>query len=273
MDLRSILVNVGLDGSAPHTLAYAVDLARLFDAQLIGVAAEDPMVTYAAIDGGAAAVEAYNVLRDDTERRLAEAGEQFGAAIPATIRSRWNAWVGNPTKCVVEAAIAADLIVTATASQPPLDLRRTLNLGEVILASGRPVLAVAGHATKASLSKVLIGWKDTREARRAVADSLPLLSRATKVLAVTVAEGNPDAERESLDQLKAWLASHGVTADTQVIGNPEGFDDILETTGLTEEVDLVISGGYGHSRMREWLFGGMTRSLLAANSLNRFFSN
>ncbi len=58
-----------------------------------------------------------------------------------------------------------------------------------------------------------------------------------------------------------------------MIANPEGFVDILESTARTQNADLVVTGGYGHSRMREWLFGGVTRNLLAAENLNRLFAN
>jgi nucleotide-binding universal stress UspA family protein len=58
-----------------------------------------------------------------------------------------------------------------------------------------------------------------------------------------------------------------------VITNPEGFVDVLESTALSWNADLLVIGGYGHSRMREWLFGGMTRRILRNNSLNRFISN
>ena len=76
-----------------------------------------------------------------------------------------------------------------------------------------------------------------------------------------------------MDDLIAWLAKHGVAATGNVIANPEGFVDVLESTAIAGRVDLVVAGGYGHSRMREWLFGGMTRNLLKSSLLNRLFSN
>jgi len=106
-----------------------------------------------------------------------------------------------------------------------------------------------------------------------VADAVPFLQRAKQVLAITVGEGDRAAERGSLDDLLAWLARHGVTASADLIENKEGFVDVLESTSRAYQADLVVSGAYGHSRMREWLFGGMTRNLLQANTLNRLFSN
>jgi nucleotide-binding universal stress UspA family protein len=273
MEIRSVLVNVGPDATSSNTLQYAIDLARTFDAELIGAAADQPIVSYAAIDGGAMAIDIYNTLREDIERRLGEAGEAFKAAVPAGMRSSWTAAVENSTGFLIETAISADVIVTASNPRSGVETRQHPNLGELILSSGRPVLAVANQASVAKFGKVLIGWKDTREARRAVSDALPFLTRASQVMAITVSEGDVDQERRSLAQLAAWLARHGVVAKTQVVPNPEAFDDIIETMALTEEADLLVSGGYGHSRMREWLFGGVTRNLLAAHSVSRFFSN
>lgn len=78
-------------------------------------------------------------------------------------------------------------------------------------------------------------------------------------------------QRSSLDDLVTWLARHGVAAE--IINNPEGCVDLIETTALSRSADLVVTGGYGHSWFREWLLGGMTRRLLEANSPNRLLSN
>ena len=69
------------------------------------------------------------------------------------------------------------------------------------------------------------------------------------------------------------LAKHGVTARADMMNNPEKVADIIESTAISQGTDLLVSGGYGHSRLREWLFGGVTRNLLSANRLNRLFSN
>jgi nucleotide-binding universal stress UspA family protein len=151
--------------------------------------------------------------------------------------------------------------------------QQVTDLGALVLSSGRPIIDVALGGTAAKFDKICIGWKDTREARRATADALPLLKLAGEVTALTVTEGDYAAERASLDDLLAWLKSHGVAARADVLNNPEGYVDVLETNALAQNADLLVIGGYGHSRMREWLFGGVTRSVLGANSLNRLISN
>ena len=104
-------------------------------------------------------------------------------------------------------------------------------------------------------------------------DAVPFLKRAREVVAITVSEGDQPAERASLADLLAWLKFHEIAAQSDLIANPDGYVDVLETNALMRQADLLVIGGYGHSRMREWLFGGVTRNILGANSLNRLLSN
>jgi nucleotide-binding universal stress UspA family protein len=273
MEIRSILVNVDLDPAKSSSLRYAIDLAKIFDARLIGVAADYPDLALSGMDGGGVAVDMFTLERSEIETQLQTVEAAFKSLVPTTIDSEWHAYVANPVEMLIETARRADLIVTNSLATTAFKISEKVNLGHLVLASGRPVIDVATTTAAAKLDRVMIGWKDTREARRAVADALPILRRTGEVSAVTVSEGDVTRERSSLADLVAWLALHGVAAKSELIVNPEGFVDVLESTALSRDADLVIAGGYGHSRFREWLFGGMTRRLLAANSLNRLFSN
>lgn len=270
MEIRSILVAADLAPVGAPALAYAVALAGRHKARLIGIAAGEPNLALAGADSGIAAMEYYETERAQIDARFKAIAEQFRAAVPAGIESEWTTIEANPTRAVVDAARRADLVVVAGSDEPapaPIDL------GELILAAGRPILAVSDESTVTRPGKVIIAWKDTREGRRAVSDALPLLREATEIAAITVSEGGRDREQENLDDLIAWLARHGITATGELLVNSEGFIDTLESTARVRGADLVVAGGYGHSRMREWLFGGMTRNLIRASSLNRFFSS
>ena len=273
MEIRSIVVNVDSGTSESAGLRYAIDLADKFGAELIGIAADQPMAMYAAMDGGAAAVDAYAMELAQVETQLKRAEDAFQAMVPASIPHRWRSYVANPTQSLIENARLADLIVTAPRTESTFAVHNLTNLGELVLASGRPVIDVADGVTAAMLKTICIGWKDTREARRAVSDALPFLRLAQDVVVLTVTEGDYSGERTSLDDLLGWLKGHGVTARAEIIANPDGFVDALETNAMSRDADLLVIGGYGHSRMREWLFGGVTRSVLSANTLNRFVSN
>lgn len=272
MELRSILVNVDATDADCAALRYAIDLAQETNAELIGLAADQPDLTFAGMDGGVA-VDLYAMEQGEIETQLKRTEEGFRKLVPATIKAQWLAYVTTPTNVLIEAAASVDLVVTASKTTTTFRAVQPTNLGELVVSSGRPVIDVAHDARKARFDKICIGWKDTREARHAVADALPLLKRAGEIRAVTINEGDYATEKSSLDTLTTWLRKHDVTTSCEVITNPEGFVDVLESTALSWNADLLVIGGYGHSRMREWLFGGVTRRILQTNSLNRFISN
>lgn len=272
MELRSILVNVNVGDMDSPALGYAIDLAQTMKAELIGLAANQPDLNFAGMDGGVA-VDLYSMERADIEGELQRAEEAFRKRVPASIKSEWVSYITTPTKALIEAASSVDLIVAGSKTTTMFQQVQATDLGELVVSSGRPVIDVAQDVSGARLEKICIGWKDTREARRAVADALPLLKFASEIRAVTIDEGDQVAEKNSLDMLIGWLRKHDIAASGEVITNPEGFVDVLESTALSWNADLLVIGGYGHSRMREWLFGGMTRRVLQNNSLTRFISS
>ena len=118
---------------------------------------------------------------------------------------------------------------------------------------------------------MLVAWKDTREARRAVADALPFLSKADEVVVVTI-DGNPDdGVRDSLADVAVSLEHHGILARTEILKGEENGEQLL-AFARSIHTDLVVSGAYGHSRLREWAFGGMTRTLVRESGINRLMS-
>ena len=141
----------------------------------------------------------------------------------------------------------------------------------VTLASGRPILVVpyAGHFEPVG-RRVLIGWNATREATRAVNDAMPLLTAADVVTVLTIdAREGPDAHGELPGaDISLHLARHGVKATierTVSAGIPAG--DVLLSRAADLGADLLVIGAYGHSRVRELLLGGATRSILRSMTL------
>jgi nucleotide-binding universal stress UspA family protein len=132
--------------------------------------------------------------------------------------------------------------------------------GALLMEVGRPVLVAPPGIERLAAKRVVVAWKDTREARRAVHDALPFLTRADEVLVAVV---GPDADREGAEDVAAYLSDHSVAVTTHLLRSPEvsAADEILRFAGR-EEADLVVMGAYGHSRLREWIFGGATRDVL-----------
>jgi nucleotide-binding universal stress UspA family protein len=144
-----------------------------------------------------------------------------------------------------------------------------VNPSDLVMQAGRPLLIVPDACDWLDLRSVLIAWKDTVEARRAVADALPLLRKATEVTVAEIAEeqANRPAALSRVRDVAAWLSRHGVNASEQVPEDCGEAGGLLE--GIASEVGagVVVAGAYGHSRFREWILGGVTRQLI--NPLNR----
>ncbi|WP_187969099.1 universal stress protein [Aquibium microcysteis] len=273
MSYRSILVQIDIDGANEPRIRFAREIARRFDAALIGFSAAQPHPAVAPMDGAIVAGELVRRETEEIQARLDETARVF--AETAGIDAPFHGLVGDPTRSLTEMARRGDLIVTG-----PRDDRygrdgyRAVDLGALILSAGRPVLVATRNHAALKGDRVLVAWKDTREARRAVVDAMPFLKTAREVAVVTVEEDDRHHARQSLADVVAFLAAHGVTARADcLMPADEEFGDTLSTAAFEMGADLVVSGGYGHSRLREWAFGGVTRRLIEASSTNRLFSN
>lgn len=275
MTYRSIMVQLDIDQPARPRVRFAWDLARRFEADLIGFVACQPQRIMAAGDG--AMVENAIMQRqiEEIENRFREMREEFVAETGDDQRASWRGTVGEPLAAILADARAADLIVAPGPSHEILpNTHRTVDPGELILGAGRPVLFANSRLVPLHAERAVVAWKDTREARRAVADAMPFLAAAKEVLVVTADEGGSRAARETLADLVRYLMKHGVRARSHVLFPPDGLiGETISSTAFELGADLVVSGGYGHSRLREWAFGGVTRTLLADGSLCRLFSN
>lgn len=273
MSYKSILVNLDVDGPAAPVVKAAIGLAQRFEARLIGFCAADAYLPVTGPEGAALAAEVMEQMRDDDERRFKELREDFETLAAGTVATEWRAVPEGPTYALVQASRAADLIVTqARRGAATGDRARAADPGSVVLQSGRPVLAIGAGVEQAPGRKVVVAWKDTREARRAVADAVPLLRAADTVSIVTVAPSIDPWAREGVADVAAFLARHGITAHSEAIESARESESLLDFIAA-QDADLVVSGAYGHSRLREWAFGGVTRSLLDETRLNRFLSS
>ena len=139
---------------------------------------------------------------------------------------------------------------------------------EVTMLAGRPVLVVpfTGHFERIS-TRVLVGWDASREAARAVRDAMPLLARAEAVTVLTVdAEQSPFGHGEIPGaDIALYLARHGVKAEVErTVSAGIGIGNTLLSRAADFEADLLVMGAYGHSRMREFVLGGASRTLLGS---------
>jgi hypothetical protein len=147
--------------------------------------------------------------REQIEARLRRLEEEFRSFAGNSIKVDWYPFVEIPNQSVVSLAQRADLMITAS-HMGENNYPRSLNVGELVLTAGRPVIVV--DRAKIRADKILIGWKDAREARRAVVDALPFLNTASEVVVATISEGNLLGEKATLEGVLTWLRRRDVKA-------------------------------------------------------------
>lgn len=271
MEIRRILLNIDVDAFSPGLVKCAEALARRFGADLVGNASAEPYPIMTGGRGAGITAALHVEERASIEATLQALEVDFRKALSPTTKAEWRFSVETPNRSLIEAARGADLIVTG--SYEASGFRRRVDVGQLIIAAGRPVLVVAKDVEAIQGDTIVIGWKDTREARRAVADALPFLRHARKVAVVAIEDGDNSLQQASLTDLLDWLGRHEIVAVGELHaaqGDPaQQLEDISSGLGA----DLVVTGGYGRSRLQEWLFGGMTRGLLTRHTISRFMSN
>jgi nucleotide-binding universal stress UspA family protein len=146
---------------------------------------------------------------------------------------------------------------------------RLVDPGEAILKMGRPTLVVPEGVSSLRAEHIVIGWKDTREARRAVRDALPFLQQATRVTIVEACgSGDEKTALERLDSVAHYLSLHRIKGGPRVMLEQKGSGAAqLIRIAQEERADMLVNGAYGHSRLGECIFGGMTRELLATSPI------
>ena len=274
MAFNTIMVQLDLESPAAPRLKFGWDLARRFEADMIAFAAAEANLIVPVGDTGIAAAEVMRHQVEEIEARLKKIEQEFQTVTNGDPRASWRGQVGDPTPLLALYARAADLIVAGAPAGGPSRSRGIVDPGALILSAGRPVLLHSDNLAPVRLECVLVAWKDTREARRAIVDALPFLTLAQKVIVTAVDDIDPKGASESVADVVRFLMKHGVKAQSEIVevGSSQAAD-ALATLAADTGANLVVAGGYGHSRLREWAFGGVTRSLLRDSGLHRFFSN
>lgn len=267
MSYATLMVYVNADHVSKTLVGVAAGLADKFSAKLIGLSALT-IVPPVVAEGVVIADHASEFEIAQLKTRLAEAGNNFRAAAGANREIEWRSALDVPTDTLISEARCADLIMIQKSGRS-IDFYRAVDTGAAIIGAGRPFIIVPGSVKSLSADHVVVGWKDTREARRATRDVLPFLRQAKRVTVIEICEnGQTEAARHHVDDVVLYLARHGVRAEgrvkTRLFGS--GADQII---GFAEEegADLLATGAYGHSRRNEWVFGGMTHDLLISSPI------
>ncbi|MHB2210845.1 universal stress protein [Methylobacterium sp. CM6257] len=265
MRISNIMVSVDLGAASADRIQLAACIAERFEATLTGVAARQ-IITMIPVESPDASERIFEIEDRRAREDLAEARALFGREAGDRVKTAWRSALAEPLSYLVEQARAADLVVVGRHGPSDGDPGLMgISAGPLLMEVGRPVLVAPPGVERLAAKRIVVAWKDTREARRAVQDALPLLVRAEQVHVAVV---GPDARHEGAADIAAYLSGHGVGVTTHLLHKPQisTADEILRFA-RREDADLIVMGAYGHSRLREWIFGGATLDMLGSTSL------
>lgn len=265
--IKDILVSLRV-GDGPDIAAdFAVSAAAALDAHLTAVA-----VSYE-IDVPPVYTEAFSTdfldtQRTESRRQAGLAVERFGETSRSMGLSGDVVSIdGTPGGAAEQIGVMARLYdLTIVNQADPARMGAEEVVAEAVLFdSGRAVLLVPLKQQKPfSAKRIMVAWDGGRAAARAISEARPLLAKADFVEAVVVETGKPKAKQLLGADLARHLARHekGVELRTLVPAHDEGIVDVLLKEIAARDIDLVVMGGYGHSRLREFVLGGVTRDML-----------
>jgi nucleotide-binding universal stress UspA family protein len=266
MTLATVMVSLAFDASNDARLEVAGQLTERFDAGIVGIAAAQfsPPLYFTT---GQMAQDLIEQGQLSIRERLAELEAQFRHAVKNRAKHlEWRCALDFPTRFVLQEARCADIVVTGGVSPGFSDAFALASPKDLVMQTGRPLLVVPDGANWFDLRTVLVAWKDTAEARRAVADSLPLLRQAKNIVVAEMPEA--DGERSSaqgrVDDVVACLSRHGLIASARVPERSDGAGTTQQLDNIANDIGagLIVAGAYGHSRFRELVLGGMTQHLV-----------
>ena len=279
MTYKTIVVHLDTGERRSERLALACMLAARFDAHLVGLFALAPLPVPFSFAGNAGAVLEIEGRWREEAAAAARAEFEKTAAGQGLRRIEWRESQVEPLRAMLLCARYADLVVLGQRESSAADTAARVPpafVEDTVLSAGRPVLVVpyAGRFTRLG-ARVLVAWNAGSEAARAVTDALPLLAgaRHVEVVAFDPQSGAADHGAQPGADIALYLARHGVkaTAAQQHAGIDVG-EQIL-SRAADAEADLIVMGAYGHSRTRELVLGGATRTVLKAMTVPVLFSH
>jgi len=268
--LKDVVVNLSSQGPRDFAAEYATSIAAMFGAHITGVSfVYEPVIP----DGmlGGVPVDLIELQRQENSKAANDAISRFDAAAKKAGLSAetrlLDATFGGAATSFAQISRRFDLVVVGQAQRErgPAD---DLLIEGALFESARP-LVVAPYIQRRgrTLERVLACWDGSRTAARAIGDAMPLLERAKAVEVVIVAEERKSEEMTGTN-MNAHLVRHGIAASVKRIAKGDiAIQDALLSYAADSGADFMVMGGYGHSRLREFILGGVTRGILASMTL------
>ena len=216
--------------------------------------------------------------RRQIARDVGVAEAEFRTALqPAVDRLAWRHWTTTAPLAndIAGESRAADLLVTALPREgTAFDSTRDVAAIDLVMQAGRPVLLVPGDAAATAFDHVVVGWKEGREARRAIVDAMPLLSLARRVTIVAVAADQAVVLAESqVAEVVAWLKHHRIAVEPMVVAARGAHGRQFMEIARKITADLIVVGACAYLRHGQWVLGGVTAELLQRSDRCVLLSN
>jgi nucleotide-binding universal stress UspA family protein len=265
--LKDVVVNLSGRGPRDFAAEYATSIAATFSAHITGISfVYEPVIPDGTLGG--VPVDLIELQRAENSKAANEAVSRFDAAVKkAGISAETrilDATFGGAATRFAQIARRFDLAVVGQA-QRERGASDDLMIEGALFESGRPLVVVPYIQRRGlTLERVLACWDGSRTAARAIGDAMPFLERAKAVDIVSVAEERKSEEMTGAN-MSAHLARHGVPASIKRMAKGDiGIEDVLLSYAADSGADFMVMGGYGHSRLREFILGGVTRGILAS---------
>jgi nucleotide-binding universal stress UspA family protein len=264
---KTIVVHCDAGRGTAARMKVAVELAARSDGHVVGLHVRQAFQAPAFTDAGPAMDSLYRAYETQVKADEAMAVAAFRDAVGHKgCSSEWQVTDGYVHQVLIRHARYADVVIVGQAepdpppNAPPSDLAE-----EVTLASERPVLIVPHIGISRPPGRtVMLCWNHSREAARAATAALPLLQSAEKTIVLTIDPEKEPGEEPGVE-VATWLARHGAKVTVQRDTSADSdVGAIILSRAADHDVDLIVMGMYGHSRMREWVLGGASRTMLAS---------
>ena len=275
--IKDIVVNLSVGASRDVATDFAVSAASVFDAHLVGIAFNyEPLLPM---------VDMYGIPPDVIEAQRRENESAAKAAVAKFEEAARKAAISAEARMIeVPVANAANLfgsiarrfdLSVVGQAEPDKPGPDHLVVESTLFESGRPVLVVP-YIQKAGLKldRVMVGWDGSRSAARAVADAMPLLVRA-KATQVVIVTGEPAKSDEIPGaDIAHHLARHGAKVEVkQIVATDTDVANTILSHAADSSADFLVMGGYGHSRLREFILGGASRGILGSMTIPTLMSH
>lgn len=261
--IKTILVPICHEQGADERVEYAIELANKFDAHIKVLHILTPLTTM--VSGTHAdftySIEAYNAYQIEAEKEAENLKKKYETKLNNSgVRFDWCQEKGDLVSQLYIYSRTSDISII---SQKGDSFDVVLDyMNDFIIGSGLPVIAIPKKGVKdISIGNILIAWDGSRECARAAHDALPLLKLADKVTVLTVSDDKnidvPEAD------ICIHLARHSVNTEALTLSNRVPTSQRIIETAESTNADLIVAGAWGHKRLREIIFGGVTKTLLS----------